>query len=225
MKLQSQFVSGHAGGKRIFRSESHGSDKKSANNSSVEARTRVRNSVADMLRQPGSMHESTSTSEAASAPHSLGKGIGGQDHGAKDMLTAEEVLIAGRKHEDEEVEARKGQGKKIFSGLTIYVNGNTHPVISDHKLKRQLAENGARVSMHLGRRQVTHVIVGKPAGTGTGTGGGLAGGKLEKEIRHVRGCGIKFVGVEWYVFTPLSFLALLLSGQTGYATAMYMGLG
>ncbi|KAJ3521960.1 hypothetical protein NM208_g13066 [Fusarium decemcellulare] len=30
-----------------------------------------------------------------------------------------------------------------------------------------------------------------------GAGGGLAGGKLEKEIRKTGGCGVKFVGAEW----------------------------
>ncbi|ROW13323.1 hypothetical protein VPNG_05468 [Cytospora leucostoma] len=86
---------------------------------------------------------------------------------------------------------------KIFDGLVVYINGSTHPLVSDHKLKRVLAENGARMSIHLGRRQVTHVILGKPSGPSGGAGGGLAGGKLEKEIRRVGGCGVKYVGVEW----------------------------
>lgn len=81
----------------------------------------------------------------------------------------------------------------------IYVNGSTHPVISDHKLKHVLAENGGRLSIHLGRKQVTHVILGKPSGGAhSGSGGGLAGGKMEKEIRKVGGKGLKYVGVEWY---------------------------
>lgn len=98
------------------------------------------------------------------------------------------------KAENEEPQPRK---RKIFDNLVIYVNGSTHPIISDHKLKHLLAENGARMSFHLGRRQVTHVILGRPAAVGHGAGGGLAGGKLEKEIRRVGGCGIKYVGVEW----------------------------
>lgn len=89
------------------------------------------------------------------------------------------------------------QQRKIFDGLVIYINGSTHPVISDHKLKRVLAENGACISIHLGRRQVTHVILGKPSGPTGGAGGGLAGGKLEKEIQRISGCGIKYVSVEW----------------------------
>jgi hypothetical protein len=88
----------------------------------------------------------------------------------------------------------------IFSGLVIYINGSTHPLISDHKLKHLLAENGARISIHLGRRQVTHVILGKPCDNtkaGSGAGGGLAASKIQKEIKRVGGCGIKYVGVEW----------------------------
>jgi hypothetical protein len=91
----------------------------------------------------------------------------------------------------------EGHPRGIFDGLVVYVNGSTHPLISDHKLKRLLSENGARTSLHLGRRQVTHVILGKPSGPSGGAGGGLAGGKLDKEIRRVGGIGIKFVGVEW----------------------------
>lgn len=88
---------------------------------------------------------------------------------------------------------QEGQTKKgIFDGLTVYVNGSTHPLISDHKLKRVLLENGASMAMHLGRRRVTHVVLGRP-----GAGGGLAGGKMDKEIRRGGGGGIKYVGVEW----------------------------
>jgi hypothetical protein len=95
--------------------------------------------------------------------------------------------------EDEKSLQRKG----IFDGLVIYINGSTHPIISDHKLKHTLAENGARLSLHLGRRQITHVILGRPSGSGTGAGGGLSGTKMEKEIRRVGGCGVKYVGIEW----------------------------
>jgi len=40
--------------------------------------------------------------------------------------------------------------------------------------------------------------LGKPSGSsGSGAGGGLSGTKIEKEIRRVGGCGVKYVGVEW----------------------------
>jgi hypothetical protein len=121
-----------------------------------------------------------------------------------------------------------GKDKGIFDGLVIYINGSTFPLISDHKLKNLLCEHGANMSLHLGRRKVTHVILGratassdystptsaslthatsssavrsnntqKAASLVGSAGGGLAGGKIEKEIRRVGGCGIKYVGVEW----------------------------
>lgn len=116
------------------------------------------------------------------------------------------------KHSPDGQRCRKG----IFAGLTVYINGSTAPLVSDHRLKQLLAEEGARLSLHLGRRAVTHVILGKPnhrvGGSGSDKmvakdgegrdrgwcGGGLAGGKLDREIRRIRGEGVRFVGVEWY---------------------------
>jgi hypothetical protein len=113
-------------------------------------------------------------------------------------VSADEKLMAEREREDDLKEQEKiNHQMGIFEGLVIYVNGSTHPLISDLKLKRVLAEHGGRVSFHLGRRQVTHVILGNPSGTRAGAGGGLAGGKMEKEIRRIGGCGVKYVGVEW----------------------------
>lgn len=115
-------------------------------------------------------------------------------------MSAEDQAMAKRKREDETRETEKIQKPRgIIDELVVYINGSTYPMVSDHKLKQLLAENGARLSTHLGRRQVTHVILGKPCGrVGSGAGGGLAGGKLEKEIRRIGGCGVKYVGVEWY---------------------------
>lgn len=61
---------------------------------------------------------------------------------------------------------------------------------------------------YLGCWKVMYVIFGCLVGGvvvvmvcgGWGVGGGLVGGKFEKEIRCIGGCGVKFVGVEWYVF-------------------------
>lgn len=90
------------------------------------------------------------------------------------------------------------QTKKLFQNLCIYVNGSTAPMVSDLHVKRLLAEHGAGISISLGRRSVTHVILGKPNDAGhQGAGGGLAAGKLQKEIKRVGGCGVKYVGVEW----------------------------
>lgn len=91
--------------------------------------------------------------------------------------------------------------KKVFDGLCVFINGSTAPLVGDHRLKQLLAENGARVSIALGRRSVTHVILGTPNGAGSaggkGAGGGLAASKIQKEIMRVRGKGVKYVGVAW----------------------------
>ena len=67
------------------------------------------------------------------------------------------------------------------------------------------------MSIHLGRRQITHVILGKPCGSGesNGAGGGLAATKIQKEIKTIRGCGVKYVGVEWYaILSNVTYLFL-----------------
>ena len=88
--------------------------------------------------------------------------------------------------------------RKVFDRLCFYINGSTAPTISDHRLKHLIAEHGGRVNIMLGRRSVTHVILGTPRGfSGVGAGGGLSGSKIQKEITRVGGCGVKFVGVEW----------------------------
>ncbi|GAB7340982.1 hypothetical protein MBLNU457_7317t1 [Dothideomycetes sp. NU457] len=91
---------------------------------------------------------------------------------------------------------------QIFKNLTIYINGSTAPTISDHKLKHLLVTHGANVSIALGRRTVTHVVLGHPSNAskpGSGAGGGLAGTKIQKEIARVGGKGVKFVSVEWVI--------------------------
>ncbi|KAI1380890.1 hypothetical protein F4677DRAFT_441219 [Hypoxylon crocopeplum] len=192
MKLASQFKGGSGGGQRVSDSVGAGSkdwDPKMKALVTPELRSRAKTSVMDMLARPGTMKMS-STSTAPGAKPS----VGGEGHS---YLTVEEKLMAQRKAEDETREAERPRSKRIFDGVVVYINGSTHPLISDHKLKHMLAEHGARTSIHLGRRQVTHVILGKPAGGIGGAGGGLAGGKLQREIQKVGGCGVKFVGVEW----------------------------
>lgn len=88
--------------------------------------------------------------------------------------------------------------KQIFRSLCFYINGSTAPLISDHKLKYILAEHGATMSIALGRRTVTHVIVGTTSSNG-GAGGGLAGSKIQKEVTRVSGKAVKFVSAEWVV--------------------------
>jgi hypothetical protein len=195
MKLSHQFKGGDSGGKRISDQVGAGSehwDEKAKALIPKEVRERARHSVADMVTGKDPIGKGTGTTHQSQIEEQiLICGIS--------VLTNEEKLMAQRKREDDlKEEGKLNREKGVFDGLVIYINGSTYPLISDHKLKHVLAENGAKMSLHLGRRQVTHVILGKPSGTsGNGAGGGLSGTKMEKEIRRVGGCGVKFVGVEW----------------------------
>lgn len=70
------------------------------------------------------------------------------------------------------------------------------PLVSDHKLKHMLAAHGARHSIALGRRSVTHVILGTLGNVG-GAGGGLAAIKIQKEISRTGGKAVKFITAQW----------------------------
>ncbi|KAF5852685.1 hypothetical protein GGP41_008102 [Bipolaris sorokiniana] len=67
---------------------------------------------------------------------------------------------------------------------------------ADHKLKQILATHGATHSTTLGRRIVTHVILGTINARG-GAGGGLAATKLQKEIVKTGGKTVKFINADW----------------------------
>ncbi|KAI9740938.1 MAG: hypothetical protein M1818_004544 [Claussenomyces sp. TS43310] len=179
MKLTHQLTSGHTGGKRISDTVGAGSeewDEKAKALIPKDVRARARFDIRDMIV--------SQTSDLSKKPPS--SSMARTDRGVMQSSgSADKSLI------------KTG----MFHGLVIYINGSTHPLISDHKLKHLLAEHGARVSIHLGRRQVTHVILGRPCDTKdvkglahdskAGAGGGLAATKIEKEIRRVGGCGVK----------------------------------
>lgn len=95
------------------------------------------------------------------------------------------------------IESSKEPNTRLFSGTTIYVNGSTLPQISDHKLKHLLVSHGARISIFMARKTVSHVIVGQPGAAGTGAGGGLSARKLQQEIERGGWRGVKVVGVDW----------------------------
>ncbi|KAI0858654.1 BRCA1 C terminus domain-containing protein [Xylaria cubensis] len=206
-KLMSQFTGGAGGGKRVSDTVGEGSSNYDPQMKAVitpEARSRAKSSVLDMLANPGTMKPSLSSSASGLPPMAdpvpastssesrNGKLI---NPGSREMTT-EERLMARRREEDAAREQAK-QSRKIFDGVVVYLNGSTHPLISDHKLKHVLAENGASMSSHLGRRKVTHVILGRHAAGGSGSGGGLAGGKLQREISKLGGPAVKYVGVQW----------------------------
>ncbi|KOS20074.1 hypothetical protein ESCO_006211 [Escovopsis weberi] len=150
-------------------------------------RERRGRSVADMLRRPGLMRETLDQRETPTAATAGART-------STTTTTAEEALMEARRREDEAREEERDKARRsrgIFDGLVIYVNGSTFPLVSDHRLKQIVTENGGYVSLHLGRRRVTHVILGRS----------LAAGKIEKEVRRLGGVGVKYVGVEWCV-TP-----------------------
>ncbi|KAH7091077.1 hypothetical protein FB567DRAFT_545847 [Paraphoma chrysanthemicola] len=118
---------------------------------------------------------------------------------------------------ESDMASSKPLDKQIFSGLCFYINGSTAPLISDHKLKHMLAAHGARQSIALGRRSVTHVLLGTATSHG-GAGGGLAASKIQKEIARTGGKSVKFITAEWILesvkadrrlpesrFSPLKF--------------------
>jgi hypothetical protein len=88
----------------------------------------------------------------------------------------------------------------IFAGITIFINGSTLPQISEYKLKHLLASNGAKTSIYMARKTVTHVLVGQPNTGTSGAGGGLSASKLQQEIARGGWKGVKIVSVDWYVF-------------------------
>ncbi|KAJ6180254.1 hypothetical protein N7519_010715 [Penicillium mononematosum] len=106
-------------------------------------------------------------------------------------------------------ESRSGTGldlkatSRIFAGVSIFINGSTLPQISEYKLKHLLASNGAKTSIYMARKTVTHILVGQPnTGSGAGTavsgaGGGLAASKLQQEIARGGWKGVKVVSVDW----------------------------
>ncbi|KAJ5730237.1 uncharacterized protein N7483_004745 [Penicillium malachiteum] len=91
---------------------------------------------------------------------------------------------------------------KIFAGMTIFINGSTLPLISDHKLKQLLVKHGAQISIYMARKTVSHVIIGQPntdkvTENGLGAGGGLSARKLQQEIARGGWKGVKIISVDW----------------------------
>lgn len=215
MKMDHQLKAGNSGGQRVHDTVGAGSlefDERLGVVVPKEIRSRMGNSVVDMLRRHASGEPAVRSSGGGGGRDSISGSVSPDkkrlhsgnvtdadvDGTAAPAATADDSrkVVDGHGIPSSTIEPENRGG--IFNNLVIYVNGSTHPIISDHKLKHVLAENGARMALHLGRRQVTHVILGKPAGGSVGAGGGLAGGKLEREIRRVGGVGVKYVGVEWY---------------------------
>ncbi|KAI1113045.1 BRCA1 C terminus domain-containing protein [Nemania sp. NC0429] len=211
-KLMSQYTGGPGGGKRVSDTVGEGSrdwDPRAKALITPEMQSRARSSVLDMLAKPGTMKRQASSTSSAppststTTPASAMAANGSRSERSRSPSPKngtgidEERLMARREEEDAARENNAKRPRRIFDGVVVYLNGSTHPLISDHKLKHVLAENGGSMSSHLGRRRVTHVILGRPAAAGYGAGGGLAGGKLQREISKLGGPAVKYVGVQW----------------------------
>ena len=154
-----------------------------------EQATTLVNPFTPFRKENGTVRETSWTSHESSPSHLL-EPIG--------QISQNAGTPAHLPKDDASEGPKQKQLPQVFANLTIYINGSTAPFISDHKLKQLLSSNGANMSIALGRRMVTHVIVGKPVGSG-GCGGGLSGSKLQKEIARTHGKGLKFVTAEWAV--------------------------
>ncbi|OCK84479.1 hypothetical protein K432DRAFT_284269, partial [Lepidopterella palustris CBS 459.81] len=190
LKLSAQFRARGGGGERIAGAGSGGFGRRGGRRADGEReggargwRVEGQRSLREVLRREGS---------------ELGGGVVVVVEDERDMSGGVGEEEDGREGGTAEEQDAAPKQKQIFQGLCVYINGSTAPLVSDHKLKLLLAERGARMSIALGRRSVTHVILGAANEAG-GSGGGLAGGKIQKEIQRVGGKGVKFVGVEWVI--------------------------
>ncbi|XP_014554550.1 hypothetical protein COCVIDRAFT_28371 [Bipolaris victoriae FI3] len=170
LKLGEQFKGGRHGGKKIADTVGAGSDD-SANVGLHSLRTGGQKSLAEVWAAGKSWKQASENKESEFEP---------------DTYSESNVC------EDTSVPPEK----QLFAGLCFYLNGSTAPLVSDHKLKQMLATHGATHSITLGRRTVTHVILGTVNERG-GAGGGLAATKLQKEIVKIGGKTVKFINADW----------------------------
>ncbi|KAL2412810.1 hypothetical protein ABEF91_000172 [Exophiala dermatitidis] len=108
-----------------------------------------------------------------------------------EQQTPTTAVVASSAEKEKGLADAKPPPPQIFRNLNIYLNGSTAPLISDHKLKQLFAQHGGNSSINLGRRTVTHVVVGNTCG------GGLASGKIQKEVSLIGGKGVKYVTAQW----------------------------
>ncbi|KAF2102177.1 hypothetical protein NA57DRAFT_17540, partial [Rhizodiscina lignyota] len=194
-KLSAQFSAGQSGGERLYDtvgagSENFGNDGRKPNGGWQKGASGLRaQGQRSILEAMGAKSSKASVTSTPATKQSNATPLEAPSIDANLELDASLAT-------SENSQPKKK--KQIFDDLCIYINGSTAPLISDHKLKRLLAEHGARMSIALGRRSITHVILGTNCRQG-GVGGGLAGGKIQKEVTRVGGKGIKFVGPEWVI--------------------------
>jgi hypothetical protein len=115
-------------------------------------------------------------------------------------------------HQPDSSSSKRIMTSTIFRNTTIYINGYTGPLVSDHRLRYLINQHGGNSSLGLARRSVTHVILGKRDTQSSGSaelghtqnvpgkawaGGSLAGTKLQKEMALSKVSGIKYVSAAW----------------------------
>jgi hypothetical protein len=120
----------------------------------------------------------------------------------------ESESLQDKSHSDSHTPLDLNSTSNIFAGITVFINGSTLPQISEYKLKLLLAANGAKVSIYMARKTVTHVLIGQPNNGSSGAGGGLSASKIQQEIARGGWKGVKVVSVDWYVLFPHSRLRL-----------------
>lgn len=206
-KLSAQYHGGFTGGKRVADSvgagsETFGEDGRKVNGDWVKGASGLRGNGQRSIKEafagkqapspPPATEEHSSVVRHLSPPPIVG-GCSNRDYSPESIPPSHQPATLN----DDQPQEETAPKKQIFENLCIYLNGTTGPLVSDHKLKYLLAQHGARMSIALGRRSVTHVILGNSYNKG-GAGRGLAGTKIQKEVARVGGKGLKFVSVEWY---------------------------
>lgn len=194
-KLREQYSGGQSGGQRLYDtvgagSENFGQDGRKDNGDWEKG--------ASGLRSRGQRSIAEALGAKASKGNVKPKGKSTADENAGHASFTPALPQTSKLESDTSADDTKSTKPQIFTNLCFYINGSTAPLISDHKLKYVLTEHGGRTSVALGRRTVTHVILGTGCERG-GAGGGLSSSKIQKEIARVRGKGVKFVTADWVV--------------------------
>jgi hypothetical protein len=204
LKLGEQFKGGREGGKRVADtvgagSEDFGKDGRKDNgsweNGAKGLRTGGQKSLAEIWAVSKVGRKQIQEKDIEGVAHASSKGQTQASTTPSDVGTDSDTCVRSNLSE---LPSRPPE-KQMFAGLCFYLNGSTAPLVSDHKLKQLCAAHGASHSISLGRRTVTHVILGRvnPKGGGSGAGGGLAATKIQKEITRTGSKAVKFISAEW----------------------------
>ncbi|TKA27013.1 hypothetical protein B0A50_05204 [Salinomyces thailandicus] len=148
-----------------------------------EKPTKLVNPWTPVRKEDGRIRETSWTSHESSPSH---------------LLSHWDAVESTSDHKQEDVQDRPEDeaAPQIFRSLCFYINGSTLPTVSDHRLKFMIRRHGGDMSIMLGRRTVSHVIVGKANAKG-GCGGGLASSKIQKEVTRRGGNAVNYVTADW----------------------------